>query len=73
MTTTTRQMKSAARLYAVQALFQMEASGQSAPDVEREFEDFRFGAEVDGDELAEGDETDHLAVVPATVEPCCVI
>ena len=55
MTTTKRQMKSAARLYAVQALFQMEASGQSAPDVEREFEDFRFGAEVDGDELAEGD------------------
>lgn len=49
-----RQMKSAARLYAVQALFQMEASGQSAPAVQREFEDFRFGADVDGDALAEG-------------------
>lgn len=49
-----RQMKSAARLYAVQALFQMEASGQSAPAVQKEFENFRFGAEVDGDELAEG-------------------
>ena len=49
-----RQMKSAARLYAVQALFQMEASGQAAPAVQKEFEDFRFGAEVDGDELAEG-------------------
>jgi N utilization substance protein B len=48
-------MRSAARLYAVQALFQMEASGQSATVVEREFEDFRFGAEVDGEELAEGD------------------
>lgn len=55
MTKSTRQMKSAARLYAVQALFQMEASGQAAPAVEQEFEDFRFGAEIDGEEMAEGD------------------
>ena len=54
MSKITRQMKSASRLYAVQALFQMEASGQAAPAVQKEFEDFRFGAEVDGDELAEG-------------------
>ena len=52
---TDRQMKSAARLYAVQALFQMEASGHAAPAVQQEFEDHRFGAEVDGAELAEGD------------------
>ena len=50
-----RQMKSAARLYAVQALFQMEAAGQSADSVQKEFEDHRFGAEVEGGELAEGD------------------
>ena len=50
-----RQMKSAARLYAVQALFQMEASDQSVDTVRREFEDFRFGAEIDGETLAEGD------------------
>ena len=50
-----RQMKSAARLYAVQALFQMEAAGQTVEAVRREFEDFRFGAELDGDELVEGD------------------
>ncbi len=50
-----RQMKSAARLYAVQALFQMEQSGQDADSVMREFEDFRFGADYDGDEMAEGD------------------
>jgi N utilization substance protein B len=51
-----RQMKSAARLYAVQALFQMEHSGQSADAVSREFLDYRFGAEVeDGVEMAEGD------------------
>jgi N utilization substance protein B len=50
-----RQEKSAARLYAVQALFQMEAAGQSADRVQKEFEDHRFGAEFDGDTLAEGD------------------
>ncbi|NPD20548.1 transcription antitermination factor NusB [Alterinioella nitratireducens] len=50
-----RQMKSAARLYAVQALFQMEASGQSADKVRVEFETYRFGEEVAGEELVEGD------------------
>ncbi len=50
-----RQMKSAARLYAVQALFQMEASGQTAEAVAREFEDHRFGAVYEGEEMAEGD------------------
>lgn len=55
MSTSARQKKSAARLYAVQALFQMEAAGQGADIVQREFEDYRFGADVDGDELAEGD------------------
>ena len=51
----TRQMKSAARLYAVQALFQMESSGQTVESVAREFEDYRFGAVYDGEEMAEGD------------------
>ena len=50
-----RQMKSAARLYAVQALFQMEAAGQTVDKVRREFFDFRFGQEVAGEELAEAD------------------
>ena len=50
-----RQMKSAARLYAVQALFQMEASGQTVEAVQAEFESHRFGATYDGDEMAEGD------------------
>jgi N utilization substance protein B len=48
-------MKSAARLYAVQALFQMEHSGQSVDVVRREFESFRFGETIDGEEMAEGD------------------
>ncbi|PYF07775.1 NusB antitermination factor [Rhodobacter viridis] len=51
-----RRMRSAARLYAVQALFQMEAAGQGVDRVAREFESFRFGMTTDeGEELAEGD------------------
>ena len=57
-----RQMRSAARLYAVQALFQMEASEQGFDAVRKEFEDHRFGAEVDGDTYAEGD-VDHFRAV----------
>jgi len=50
-----RKMKSAARLYAVQALFQMEAVAQSATSVVAEFLDHRFGAVYEGDEMLEGD------------------
>ena len=52
----TRLMRSAARLYAVQALFQMEHSGQGADRVVREFLEHRFGAEVDeGVDMVDGD------------------
>jgi N utilization substance protein B len=50
-----RRMKSASRLYAVQALFQMEATGQSIDSIQREFETHRFGATYDEGEFAEGD------------------
>ena len=52
-----KQMRSAARFFAVQALFQMEASGQGVDRVVREFESFRFGLPLEdgGEELAEGD------------------
>ncbi|TNC71539.1 transcription antitermination factor NusB [Rubellimicrobium roseum] len=49
-----RRMRSAARLYAVQALFQMEASGSSVDRVTREFETHRFGETLDDLEMAEG-------------------
>ena len=49
-----RQMKSAARLYAVQALFQMEASDASMEDVREEFLSHRFGAVMEEGEYAEG-------------------
>lgn len=51
-----RKMRSAARLYAVQALFQMEHSDQGVNAVYLEFLDHRFGAEVDNDtDMIEGD------------------
>ncbi|QJF50682.1 transcription antitermination factor NusB [Roseobacter ponti] len=50
-----RKMKSAARLYAVQALFQMEHSGQTVETVRREFLDHRFGAVYEGSEMLDGD------------------
>lgn len=50
-----RKMKSAARLYAVQALFQMEHSAQTVEAVRREFIDHRFGAVYDGREMLDGD------------------
>ncbi|MEM9436680.1 MAG: transcription antitermination factor NusB [Pseudomonadota bacterium] len=62
-----RKMKSAARLYAVQALFQMEASGQSADAIEREFEDHRFGAVYEEGEMQEGDVGLFRAIVDRAV------
>jgi len=51
------QKKSAARLYAVQALFQMEATQTPFDKVRDEFLTHRFGAEVDGVEWVEGNIT----------------
>ncbi|OWU83232.1 antitermination protein NusB [Oceanicola sp. 22II-s10i] len=57
-----RKMRSASRLYAVQALFQMEAASQTVDRVIAEFEDHRFGAVYDEDEMLEGD-VDHFRKV----------
>lgn len=54
-----RKMRSASRLYAVQALFQMEHSAQTVEAVRREFLDHRFGAVYEMDEMQEGD-IDHF-------------
>ena len=54
--TSKRQAKSAARLYAVQALFQMEMSGQTAEKVMEEFRAHRIGATYEEEgEFAEAD------------------
>lgn len=51
-----KQMRSAARYFATQALFQMETTGQTVERVVREFENHRFGEVFeDGTEMAEGD------------------
>ena len=63
-----RRRRAAARLYAVQALFQMEVSGQTTRAVEREFEDHRFGATTpEGEEMAEGDVDLFRALVDGAV------
>lgn len=62
-----KQMRSAARLYAVQALFQMEVSGQTVERIVREFETHRFGEVLDEGEMAEGDPKHFRAVVDAAV------
>ena len=49
-----RRMKSASRLYAVQALFQMEASQLPIDVVSKEFEEHRMGVELDGAHVCVG-------------------
>lgn len=62
-----RKMRSAARLYAVQALFQMEHSNLSIDKVRLEFLDYRFGDVMDGDEMLEGDEAHFTRVLEDAV------
>ncbi|MEM8657223.1 MAG: transcription antitermination factor NusB, partial [Pseudomonadota bacterium] len=50
-----KRQRSAARLFATQALFQMEAAGTDLKDVQQEFETHRFGAEIEGETWPEGD------------------
>lgn len=68
-----RQMKSASRLYAMQALFQMEASDQTVEAVCAEFETHRFGATYEGDEMAEGDVETFRALVTQAVNEQALI
>ncbi len=65
---TTRQMKSAARLYAVQALFQMEAAGATIDQVILEFLDHRFGEKLDEGEMVAGDPKLFRALVEGALE-----
>jgi N utilization substance protein B len=62
-----RKMKSAARLYAVQALFQMEHSAQTIEIVRAEFLEHRFGATIDGQEMLDGDIELFAAVIEGAV------
>ena len=62
-----RRMRSAARFYAVQALFQMEAAQATLPAVLDEFQTHRIGAEIDGATYAEPDLEHFRTVVTVAV------
>ena len=62
-----RKMRTASRLYAVQALFQMEHSSQTLDLVRLEFLDHRFGAMLDGQEMLEGDDAHFTRVLEEAV------
>jgi N utilization substance protein B len=62
-----RRMRSAARFYAVQALFQMEAADAGLEAVIEEFETHRLGAEIDGATYAEPDLEHFRALMTAAV------
>ena len=61
------QARSVARLAAVQALYQMEASGVGAEAVVREFVDHRFDADMEGQRLAPADEAYFSEIVRGVV------
>ena len=63
-----RRMRSAARFFAVQALFQMEAIGQTVDAVMREFEDHRFGEVFDDHEMQGGDVDTFRALMERAVD-----
>ncbi|MEQ9813498.1 MAG: transcription antitermination factor NusB [Azospirillaceae bacterium] len=54
-TTSTTARRSAARLYAVQALYQIAQTGQPVDDVLKDFVRHRLGGEQDGDRLIDPD------------------
>ena len=60
-------MRSAARFYATQALFQMEAAGVGLAEVQEEFETHRLGAVIDGVTYAEPDLAHFRALLAAAV------
>ena len=62
------QERSVARLAAVQALYQMEAAGAGVEAVVREFLDHRFGADIEGENLADADEAFFAELVRGVVE-----
>jgi transcription antitermination protein NusB len=65
----TRRLRSAARLYAVQALFQMEAAGTTVDRVRSEFEEWRIGASDPdtGEAAPEADRPLFRSVIEAAV------
>ncbi|MDG2096879.1 MAG: transcription antitermination factor NusB [Paracoccaceae bacterium] len=68
MKNTTLHMKSAARFYVVQALFQMEAIHQDLSEIKDEFENFRIGAEQDGIKYNDADKKYFRKILDVAVQ-----
>ncbi|OSP56219.1 transcription antitermination factor NusB [Pseudoruegeria sp. SK021] len=62
-----RKLKSAARFFAVQALFQMETTQQTAETVVQEFSDHRFGERFDDHEMVEADKEFFRSLIDGAV------
>ncbi len=62
-----RRARTVARLAGVQALYQMEIAGAGVEAVIREFSDFRFDADLEGEQLAEADEGFFAEIVRGVV------
>jgi N utilization substance protein B len=62
-----RRARTIARLAAVQALYQMETAGEGAEAVIREFGDHRFEGDIEGETLADADETYFAEIVRGVV------
>ncbi len=60
--------RSAARLAAVQALYQMETSGQGVEATIAEFNEFRLGGEIEGERLHKADAVFFADILRGTVE-----
>lgn len=63
-----RALSSAARVYAVQALFQMEAANQSATLVAREFQNWRIGVDYEEGTTPEADESLFTGILDGAVD-----
>ncbi len=62
-----RKIRSTTRLYAIQALFQMEQLGLSTDKVIQEFVAHRFGEEYEEGQLSDGDEALFKSIVESAV------
>ena len=63
-----KRMRSAARLFAVQALYQMELTGRGLDAVRAEFETHRFGERFEDHEMEEGDVDHFRALLEGAVD-----
>ena len=62
-----RKIRSATRLYIIQALFQMEQLGQSIDQVAEEFITYRFAAHYEEGQMLAGDEIFFKSILEAAV------